>query len=67
MVGAEGELTHEVAREQHGLAIGCAAADEVSHPANSFRVKAVHWLVKDQRVWVAEKSAGDAKALPHAE
>ena len=50
-----------------GLAIGCAAADEVSHPTNSFRVKAVHWLVKDQRVWVAEKSAGDAKALPHAE
>jgi hypothetical protein len=40
---------------------------ELPHPADALRIEAVHRLIEDQRVRVAEQRRGDAESLPHAQ
>jgi hypothetical protein len=67
VICGQSHLAHEVAREQDGLSVRCRLPDEPAHPQDAFRVEAVHRLVQDQGVRVAQERGGDAEALTHAE
>ena len=61
------DLVEEVAGEEDGLAaVDGEAPDEGAHLLDTGRVEAVHRLVEDDEVGIAEQGRGDSEALPHA-
>ena len=67
VLGHEGHLREEVARHEHGAALGGEALQEPSHPLDALGVEAVVGLVEEEGVGVAEHRAGQAEPLLHAE
>ena len=66
-LGGERHLGDEVARDEHGAALGGQVAQQVADPADALGVEPVDRLVEEQHAGVAEQGAGDAEALAHAE
>ena len=67
VVGGRFHLAHQVAAEEDGAALFGEALQEATNPADALGVQAVHRLVEDERLWVAEQSCSDAEPLVHAE
>ena len=61
-----GDLGEQVARDEHGAAVGGLLAQQPAHPADAGRVEAVGGLVEDQHLGVAEQRGGDREPLAHA-
>ena len=67
MLGGQGDLRDEVARNEHGTPLGREGLQHVSQPDDAFRVEPVHRLIEDERGGVAEQCGADAEPLTHAE
>ena len=67
VVGGVLHLAHQVAGDQHRPSLVGEVAQQLPHPADALRVQAVHRLVEQQDVGVAEQRGGDAEPLPHAQ
>ncbi|GMA96436.1 hypothetical protein GCM10025881_32600 [Pseudolysinimonas kribbensis] len=67
MVGGLRHLAHEVRGEEDGAAFPGQMPGEGAHPHDALGVEAVHRLVEDERLRVAEERGGDAEPLAHAE
>ena len=63
-----GDLLHlreDVARDEHGPALGAEAPQEVAHLDDPGGIEAVGGLVEDQQRGILEQRRGDAEALLH--
>src|SRR5262245_8428373 len=67
MIGGVLEFAHEVARDEHGPALGGERAERLAHPTYPFGVEADRRLVQDEDRRIAEQRGGDSEALAHAE
>jgi hypothetical protein len=56
-----------VAGDEHGPALGRERSHEAAEPGDAVGVEPVGRLIEDQHGWVAQKSGGDPKPLPHPE
>ena len=59
-------LVEEVRGQDDGAALGDEREDHVAHLEHAAGVEAVHRLVEDQQLRVAEQAGGDAEPLAHA-
>jgi hypothetical protein len=55
-----------VARDQHGVALGGEAPQEVAEPTDPLGVQAVRRLVQDQDARLAEQRRAEPEPLAHA-
>jgi hypothetical protein len=62
-----GDLSQDVAGDEHGAPFFCQAAQKVSQPADALGVEAVGWLVEDQDLGFAQQCRSEAEALAHPE
>ena len=60
------DLVEEVRGQHHRAALGHEREDHVAHLVHAGRVEAVHRLVEDQQLGVAEQAGGHPEALAHA-
>ena len=67
LVDGLGDLGEDVARDQHGAALGGERAQEVAQPAHPLRVEAVGGLVEDEQLGVAEQRRREPEPLAHPE
>jgi hypothetical protein len=67
VVGGQRHLAHQVARHQHGAALGGERLEELADPADALGVQAVDRFVEHQDRGVAEQGGGEAEPLLHAE
>ena len=60
------DLVEEMRRQHHGATLGHERQDHVAHVEHARRVEAVHGLVEDEQLRVAEEAGRDTEALAHA-
>ncbi len=61
------DLAEQMARHQHGRAVGGEIADELAHLAGALRIKPVRRLVEDQQVTGLQQRGSKTEPLLHAE
>ena len=59
-------LVEEVGREHDRAALGHQSEDHVAHVLHARRIEAVHRLVENEQLRIAEQASGHAEALAHA-
>jgi len=67
VVGGVLHLAHQVAGDQHRPSLVGEVAQQLAHPADALGVQAVHRLVEQEDVGVAEQRGGDPEPVPHAQ
>ncbi len=67
VLGGQRHLAHQVRGDEHRAAFGGQLLEQVAHPLDALRVKAVDRLVEHHGVGIAEQRRGDPEALSHAE
>ena len=67
MIGREGHLAHQVARDEHGATLGGEGTQQPADPLDPFRVEPVHRFVEQQHLGVSEQRGGNTETLAHAE
>ena len=67
VLGRDGDLAHQVRRQEDGAPAGRQALEEVADPEDPLGVEPVGRLVEDHHRRVAEQRRGDPEPLPHAQ